>query len=50
MCVCVCVCGGGAVGGGSKKLTLSLLVLRELSRQNFAYFFHLHYVLVERQK
>ena len=39
VCVCVCVWGGGVrgrcgrgvvlVGGGSKKLTLSFLVLRE---------------------
>ena len=52
----MCVCGGGRgigeweVGGGwVQKLALSLLVLREFTgRQNFAYFFHLHYVRVEK--
>ena len=58
--MCVCVgggegevrgrCGRGVVlvGGGSKKLTLSFLVLREFWRQNFAYFFHLHNAQVEK--
>ena len=49
--ICVWVILGvyvGDVGGGSKKLALSSLVLREFWRQYFAYFFHLDYVRVEK--